>query len=387
MSRVLIGWEFGANRGHAERLIRLAGRLREEGHDPVLAVQRIDAIGPGQVGGAPVWQAPLSPRLLVTVPKPDPAPMAGMADILARLGMDDPALVAAVIGGWDRMLLAIRPDLVVADFAPFLLLAAQGRLPTVLLGTGFAVPPADMATFPSLTGAAGIDQDALLGRINEGLALAGRGAIAIVPAVFSADLVLAETFAELDPYVRERRGTLARPLPEDFDATAGDGDELFVYAPESLRADSALWNGLARSGLEVRVHVPRALPGVRAAIEAGGMRFEQRPLPLGSIAKRSRLLLSHGGHGFVCAGLAAGLPHIVFHYDLEKLVHGRALARAGLGGHVALAAIEPEAFADSLRRIHADDALAARARAAGPGFLARSQPDADRAIVALASQR
>jgi hypothetical protein len=36
-----------------------------------------------------------------------------------------------------------------------------------------------------------------------------------------------------------------------------------------------------------------------------------------------------------------------------------------------MASIEPEAFGASLRRIHADEALAARARAAAPGFLAR----------------
>jgi rhamnosyltransferase subunit B len=385
MTRVLIGWEFGANRGHADRLVRLADRLRAAGHDPVFALQRIDAISSEQAGGAPVWQAPLSPRLLVTVAKPPLPPPAGMADILARLGLDDAALVAAVIGGWKRILDSVRPGLVVADFAPFLLLAARGRLPTVLLGTGFSAPPAEMAAFPSLTGQAGIDQDGLLGRVNEGLALAGRPPVAALPAVFSADLVFAETFSELDPYAGERRGALARPLPEGFDAVPGDGEEVFVYAPERLGADSPLWKGLARSGLAVRVHVPRALPAVRAAIEGGGMGFEPQPLPLPLIAQRSRLLLSHGGHGFVCAGLAAGLPHVVFHFDLEKHLHGRALARVGLGGHVALAEIQPEVFAASLRRVHADQALSARARAAGPGFLSRPQPDADSAILALAS--
>jgi UDP:flavonoid glycosyltransferase YjiC (YdhE family) len=80
------------------------------------------------------------------------------------------------------------------------------------------------------------------------------------------------------------------------------------------------------------------------------------------------------------AGVAAGLPHIVCYVDVEKHFYGTALARHGLGGHVAMASIDPKAFSASLRRIHADDALAARARAAAPGFLSRGHQPMESAL-------
>ena len=375
MARILIGWELGANRGHAERLARLGATLRDKGHDIVFAVQRLDAFAPDQAAGDPVWQAPLSPRLLVTVPKGPLPPPVGMADILARLGMDDGALVAAVLRGWQRIFAAVAPALVIADFAPFLLLAARGRLPTIAVGNGFSLPPAGMAAFPSLVAGNGVDQSALTEQVNAALAGTGGAAIRGLPQVFAADRSLPATFAELDPYRSRRDDALICPLPADFEAAASDGEELFVYGPESLPPDSPLWKGLAQSGLVVRVHVPRAAPRLREAVQALGLLFEPEPLPLPLIARRSRLLLSHGGHGLVCAGLAAGLPHVVVHADLEKLSYGHALARAGLGGHVALHALRPDAFAASLRRVHGDDALAARARAAAPDFLARDRRD------------
>jgi hypothetical protein len=53
------------------------------------------------------------------------------------------------------------------------------------------------------------------------------------------------------------------------------------------------------------------------------------------------------------------------------------VAALGLGGHVPLHDIQPEPFAASLVRLYGDDALAARARAAAPGFRARMEPGAD----------
>lgn len=375
MARILIGWELGANRGHADRLSRLAALLRAQGHVTSFALQRIDALTLEEAGGSPVWQAPVTPRLLVSAPQSRRGPPAGMAEILVRLGIDDPGLVAAMVGGWQRLIAAERADLVLGDFSPFLLLAARGRLPSILVGTGFTVPPSDMASFPRLIERVeSVDQAAVLERLNAGIAAAGGERVERLPQAFEADRAFAASFAELDPYARQRAGPLLSPLPEDFDSAAEAGDEVFVYAPETLAPDAPLWDGLAASGLPVRVHVPRATAPVRERLAGLGLAFEPEPLPFARIAERSRILVSHGGHGFVCAGLAAGLPQVVCHYDVEKLLHGLAIARLGLGGHVSLASIDAKAFGASLSALHRDEALAARARAAAAGFRARGAP-------------
>jgi rhamnosyltransferase subunit B len=388
MAHVLIGWEFGANRGHAARMGQVAAALRQSGHSVSFALQRLDALREEEAAGDPVWQAPLSPRLLVSGAVSRRGPPAGMADILARLGFDDPVIVAALVVGWRRLLETVAPDAVVADFAPSLLLAARGRVPTITVGGGFELPPAGMAQFPLLIeGMDGVDQRGLLAAVNAGLAAAGGELLPAVPAIFAADRANAATFTELDPYAAHRADPLALPLEPGFDAAAGEGEEVFVYAPERIGPEAPLWQGLAAAGLPVRIHVPRASAELAGALTRLGVAFEAEPVPFAAIAERSRLLVSHGGHGFVCAGLAAGLPHVVCHYDLEKLVTGTALARHGFGGHVALASIRPEPFGASLARLHRDEALAARARAAAPGFRRRAQvplgPAVAEAVAAL----
>ena len=385
MARILIGWEFGANRGHALCLAGLGERLRAEGHEPIFALQRIDALSPQEAGGAAVWQAPVTPRLLTTGAPVRRGPPVGMADILARLGIDDPGIVAAMIRAWRGLFEAARADLVIAEFAPFLQLAARGRLPAIAIGTGFSLPPAALDRLPRLVqGAEGADQAVLLEAVNAGLAATGTSPIAALPQLFGAERVFAATFAELDPYAPDRPEVPARPLGPDFKAEAGSGEEVFVYAPERIGSESPLWAGLAASGLTVRVHVPRIPAATLERLTRFGFLVEPEPLPIALIAERSRLLVSHGGHGIVCAGLVAGLPHVVCHYDLEKVLHGAALARLRLGGHAALAGIEPKAFGASLAALHGDESLAARAKAAAQGFRARDQAPLDD-LVAMAA--
>ncbi|MGQ0590136.1 MAG: glycosyl transferase-like UDP-glucuronosyltransferase [Sphingosinicella sp.] len=384
MARILLAWEFGANRGHVVPMIRIAAILRSVGHEIHFAVQRLDAFAPGEAVGAPVWQAPVSPRLLSAVPAAR-AP-AGFADVLARLGMDDPRLVAAMINAWRHLLSAVRPDLVVADYAPFLLMAARGRVPTIAVGTGFSLPPADLAELPVLVeGGRGVDQGPVLDALNAGLAEADAEPMATLAAAFRAERALPVTFAELDPYAAHRPAPPAHPLPPDFAASVGEGSEVFVYADARRLEDSPLWRGLAEAGLPMRVHVPRMPDSLRAALVGHGFAVEPEPLPFAAIAARSRLVVSHGGHGLTCACLAAGLPHVVFYYDLEKLLTGLALARLGVGGHVSLPSLEPRAFAESLVQVHRDDAMLARARGAAPAFLARDQAPLDRAVAEAAA--
>lgn len=373
MARILLGWELGANRGHAVRLAGLAEALRAHGHEIVFAVRRLDAMRVQKVPDAPIWQAPVSPRMLAGGSRATGVP-AGMAEILARLGMDDADIVAAVMEAWRTLFSAIRPDVVIGDFAPFLLLAARGRVASVSVGTGFSTPPATMETFPALVDKAlTMDQAGLCRTVNTALAEVGDPPIAALPAVFAADRPIVATFTELDPYAAAREGPLALPESIDPGISAGNGDEVFVYMPELVPVDAPLWAGLAQSGLRIRVHVALSSAETQAAVGRHGFIVEPEPIPFARIAERSRLVLSHGGHGIICAGLAAGIPHIVCHYDVEKITHGVALARAGLGGHVALAAIKPRAFAESLAKVHADEALQQRARAAARGFLARGQ--------------
>lgn len=374
MAHVLIGWEFGGNRGHGIRIGRIADRLRARGHRVSFALQRVDALSEEEAQGGTIWAGPVSPRLLVNTAKPKAAPPATLGDIMVRLGLDQVPTITAMLRYWQHLLATVQPDVVLAEFAPFLLTAARGRIPTVAGGTGFDTPPSVMRSFPSLTGQPPAhDEEQSLDWINRACADSGSRRLDRLPELFHADRELPGTFAETDPYREQRVGPLVAPaLPLPYPELApGGGEELFVYAPELLTIEAPLWKGLAAARLPTRVHIPRVSEAYHRELRELGFIVEPEAIPFPLIAQRSRLLLSHGGHGFVCCALLAGLPQVVCHYDIEKLIHGRAVTGLGLGGMVQLMQIEPRPFADSLVQLYRDDAMVQRARAAAPDFQSR----------------
>jgi hypothetical protein len=374
MATILIGWELGAGRGHLVRMADIARRLRGAGHQVVVASQRLarDVDLPQDV---PVWQAPLWPRLLAAVgPLAGPLPNT-MGDILVRMGLDRPETLTNLIGAWDAILQAVRPDAVVADYAPVLLTAARGRLPTIAAGLGFDLVPAHLDRFPSLTGQPpAYDEEALLDSVNRALAATGRAPLSGMPQLFAADRVLTGTFAELDPYAASRREPVVAPSVAHPVGEAGAGEEVFLYADPVLLRAGAFLEGLVRSALPVRVFSVGASATQQAELEKLGFRVERSPLPFAQIAARSRLTMSAGGLGFVSSSVAAGVPTVVVHFDLEKALSGQAVTRLQLGGHVHLMQIKPDAFATSLRQLYGNDSFQRRARELAPGFRARLAP-------------
>jgi len=368
MARILLGWELGAGTGHAVKLNEIGRILAKRGHEPIYVVQHVAAFAGGEV-----WQAPLWPAQLTTLARPATVTPATMGDILVALGLAEPGLLPALIGAWDRILAAVRPDAVAAEFAPALMLAAAGRVPVLGLGTGFSLPPGTMRAFPSLTGEPPVHDEApLVDAVNRTLRRYDRAPIPALPAIFAADRELPAAFVELDPY------RAARSAPAGIPSIAGEvplanpaDDELFVYMNGSQTRPPAFWQGLHLSGLKVRVHDPRLNAADHSLLRNAGFTVEEAPISFADVAARSRLVLSHCGLGFTSSALLAGLPHILVPYDVEKRLIAASVTGLGLGLTMPFDTMEARSFADFLRAAASDEALTARSRAAAPTFRAR----------------
>ena len=373
MARILLGWELGAGNGHISRLLQLAAIFAARGHEPLFAPQQI---GPFAAHW-PTWQAPVWPRLLEPLFRRFPQRPATMGDNLAYLGLDDPEAMAAMIMAWDRVILDARPDAVIAEYAPMLQLAARGRVPTLAYGTGFSLPPAQMPRFPSLFGnPAVVAEPALLSTLNESLRRTSRAPLVALPEIFTADRSMVSTFEELDPYRQWRCEpvgvpTICGPVP----LTTGEGEELFIYFNGKSERPNTFWQGLVDSRLSVRVYDTILNDDDVTTLERVGIRVVRTPVPFEEIVARSRLLLSHGGLGFVTSGLLAGLPQIIIPFDGEKLLTAEAAVGTGVCLLARFDGLKTDAFAAFLRAVWSDESLHARARAAAPGFRARmTQP-------------
>lgn len=328
--------------------------------------------------GLEVWQAPLWPGQLATLARRAAVTPATMGDILAVLGLGEDGAARAMIAAWGRILAAVRPAVAVAEFAPGLMMAAYGRLPLLGLGTGFSLPPPHLDRFPSLTRKPTVHDEArLLEIVNKALAAHGLDRRESLPGIFHADRELAAVFTELDPYRPWRASPLGVPAAFMSKEIAGGGDELFVYMNGSQARPKALWQGLVRSGLKVRVYDPMLSGTDVETLARAGLTVEQRPVPFETIAARSRLVLSHCGLGFVSSALLAGLPQILLPYDIEKRMIAAGALEMGLGRRASLEGLEAESFAALLRAAFDDAELTAKARAAAPGFRARMRVAAE----------
>ncbi|MEX2127994.1 MAG: nucleotide disphospho-sugar-binding domain-containing protein [Xanthobacteraceae bacterium] len=226
------------------------------------------------------------------------------------------------------------------------------------------------------------EEESLLAAVNVALHRLGRQALDRLPAIFAADAAIVATFAELDPYARERDGTYAAPFVPSWDrATPSGGSEIFVYFAETIAAFPAVIASIehvVRTERTVRLHVPNLDAGIERWLAAAGVSVERMPVPFGQIAARSRLIVSHGSCGIASASLAAGIAQAIIPTDLEKRLIGDAVQRTGAGRSFRTSRDNPlegallgQAIVEALH----DEALAASARALAPGFAKRLETD------------
>lgn len=385
MTRVLIGWELGANRGHITAIRPIAQALLDRGCEVHLALQQIDASGLDPDPRIRLWQAPVWPRLFVNRPATFAAFPASMGDILGRLGLDTPGSLASLVRGWDALFSAIKPDLVISEFAPALLCAARGRAVTARMGNGFTTPPADLAGYPSLSGeSTQFREDELLDIADADLRSAGRSPLASLPGIDQADHDLVRSFAEFDVYADTRKGGRVKlATPEGLTGNGPQGPEIFCYLPPQMRADIPLWQVLAASRRPVRIHMREASAAHRARFQELGFTFEPQPVPFTSIAARSAVAVSHGGHGFVTASALAGLPQIVIGFDLEKFVIGKSLTTQGIGAYANLFTLDAASLGGALGAALTDTALADRCRDFAATLASRVVPSGEERIAEI----
>ena len=353
--RVLLGWEIGANQGHLTCLRQLASDLTLNGHEVLVAVKAVPGPIPDVAGCATIFAPSWQKRFSTTQPQPR---CATMGDILAMSGLLDGDNLGRVLAAWQRIFGEFQPDLVIGEYAPALLCAAMGRIRSISIGTGFTSPPAGLASFPILDSEGWHQAETvLMDNVNRNLKLVEAQVLDALPAIFQADTILLATWPKLDPYHALRKSehyvqpSISSTMPE---APVAGGDEVFVYTYAAVTADNLFWKALVAPGYPVRVHLKDATPDHITTFRRLGISFEVDPLGFDRIAERSRLVVSHGGHGTICSALLSGLPIITAALDLEKRLNGTAVANLGLGSCIPF---EGRAIrvAENIVKIYSDD--------------------------------
>lgn len=369
MTRVLLAWEAGAGRGHVVTLSRVARALAGLAEcDAALGwMDHAAEIAP--------WCARVFPG--VALPYRRAArkaraapPNATWADYLNDCGFADGERLRGNVAWWLDTLARRDIGLLVGDYAPCALMAARiAGIPSLAIGTGYGIPPADLPAFPVFLPDYAVreaDEARLVDTVNRALGPLGLPRLDALPQVYARSGELVRTLPLLDPYAARRDpGAYLPPVADFAGHAAGGGSEVFCYFSTTELANEGLVEALCASGLPLRAFLPGAPDPVRARLAAAGVRIETAPVPVGEIVRTSRLILNSGQHGILCLALGAGIPQVCIPQHLEQLHHARRAEAAGVARVVWPRKAPRDRLLEAILAAWHDGAIAARAREVG----------------------
>ncbi|HYD67262.1 nucleotide disphospho-sugar-binding domain-containing protein [Azospirillum sp.] len=394
MARVLLAWEFGAGLGHLNRLIAVGRRLAEAGHAITVAVPRRAATAPiveRSLPGTTVlegWSWHVADAATARR-----VPTHSFADVIWLFGYYKEDALAAAAERWRAVLAEVKPDLVIADFAPTLALVAGADLPRVVLGNGYTVPPPGRPLPPLRPWARAVPKESaaherqLLDLANRLRRRYGQAPLRHFADLFSGPRTFVCTIPEFDPYGAHRQEPTFTPFNVPRIAAGppveARGDQpIALYLPANHPHLRDAFAAVADCNLLCHAYVSGMAPEVVAKHAPPNMAVHRKPLDLGTLLPKARALIHHAGLATAYAGLQAGVPQLVLPANLEHAITARGLEGFEAALSVLSAPGTPGAVEGALRRLLGERALWDAAGAAARAVGARPVVDSLAAVVA-----
>jgi hypothetical protein len=366
MKTVLMAWELGGGMGHVVTLRRLARSLRPLDVRIVAAVKNVEAARLLCSETIEVIQAPLWPSASMSAGQIAATSSASMGDILATAGLRDADGLQRLLGAWDSVLLRVKPDLVVSHLAPAVALAGRGKVPLILVGDGYTLPPDRVRQFPPLHAKTPPGNETVTLEVLNGV-LHSRGAARLdhLPQIFSGDARLVMAFPLLDPYFAWRTEPLLGPLLAHVPVAAvAKKPSIFAYLSRGYPLHRDIPTALLTHAPNLRIHAPDLPePQMRDLKRAGAVVYRDFVAPAEALMSAA-LVVHFGGSGLAAEALTAGIPQLILSMQIEQWLNGSALQNAGLGR--VIEAFDPSTRVTSeIDSLLADTAIIAAAADAG----------------------
>lgn len=367
MSKILLSWELGANFGHLTRLMPIAERLRQLGHQLFFAVRDTEvAAALLEPQEFPFTQAPFwHGRSCLS------APPINYAELLIVEGYCQRDGLSGMLRSWLSLFRIFQPDVVVADYSPTALLAARiAEIPAVCVDNGFGVPP-HVAPLPSIRGWESITEQrlqqaeatVLLG-INPVCRAFGGLALERLVDLFNTDRTVFTTFAELDHYGSRNETEYAGPIFSNAGGQAVQWNnthrrKIFAYLRPSVPGTDNLLKVLAELDAEV-ICVAPGLKRLNRAV-ADRLRVYVNPVQLDPIILSADLVVSYAGSGMACCALLAGVPLLLAPQNVEQYMFSCRVGELGAGWVMGTNRSEAE-FRSALQQLLNEDRFRGAAR-------------------------
>lgn len=416
MARFHLCWELGGGLGHAGRLKVLAEALVARGHEVSVSLRDLAQAHGLFSGEGSLHLPPLQAPVWLHRTEGMPPNHASHAEILLTAGYLQAAPLAGMVDGWRAMFALLRPDVVVADYAPTAILAARSMgVRSASVGSAFSMPPPGQA-LPCLREWENIAPERLAAA--EARVLQSANAVLAhhnaPPLTWAVDLLLGDaplltTWPELDPFKRGAATTenAAAPgasavganapaaewlgpafLPASGEAPVwppGEGPKVFAYLKTGHADHAEVLAALAQEGCRVLCYLPEVAGGKAPPVTAPNLAYARGPVALQAALADAQLCVTHCGEATLAQSMLAGVPVLMLPMQLEQFLTARRIAAAGMGVNAALLA-KPLDWRALVRHILTTPGYAAAAQA----FAARTKGykvDEMAAHVAMALER
>ena len=373
MRTYLFTWEIGQGFGHIFKLLLVARVLKSQGNRIVFALRDVrSAAAMLRNEGMEVLQAPTHPDRFFPSNGPQPQ---SMADVLSVFGFTNPKSLQGLAASWQSLIELVRPDVLVANYAPLSLLCArQAGIPSAVICIPFELPP-KIHPVPAFRPGALAPQvrsdEKVIATVNS---VFGEAFVSSVHQIFDADRTFLATFEEMDPFSPRPNANYVGSLFVSEDGVLpmwpqGDySHRVLAYLNPGIPGFDALRHEIQASPYAYSIIIRDVDERTLEAWRAPNVCATSDQVSIHDAVKACDAVLSYGGIGFVSACLFAGKP-MVFHVkQLEQFLTASQVVKMGAGFHAHPQT--PKAAIEGLGRVLKDPNY----RNAAEAF-ARSHPD------------
>jgi hypothetical protein len=338
-----MAWELGGGLGHVGRLKPLAKEALRRGHRVTLSLRDL-TLTQALLSDldAPLFQAPVWLHQVHGIP----APQISLAEILQGCGYLSVNTLRGLLKGWLSLFQSLKPDFVLADYAPAALLAARVLgIPHAATGIGFYLPPLNHPLpslrewEPSQPGRMQASEAQLLNACNGALLEYGAPPLQMACEVLHGSHTFLQTWPELDHYHRDPAAGGLRWWGPNIATNAGGtpewppgtGPEVFAYLNANHPDDAQVLVAVARLGCRCICYMPEVASGKSPPVVSPLISYAMAPVNVAATLATCKLWICHAGAGTLAQALLAGVPVFLLPTQSEQLLMARSIAQAGCG--------------------------------------------------------
>jgi len=336
MSRIAFAWELGNNQGVIEKMLPIAKKLEDMGHEVTLIVRDLNASAiksPWRVLQAPVW---------LSETKGIPEPPLNYSEMLLHFGYHDYKTLLPLVNGWQELFKLCKTEVVVASHAPTALLTAKVMdLPSAVFSSGFSLPPRQ-DPMPNMRPWLNVPVERLkssdqflLKSINQVLAIFGKESISSVSSLLESSRRFLCSYPQLDYYVDRKDDEFFGPITDsgEVNVTARfkkDIKTIFVYLKSDHKDFIPVLEQLNAIGVNALVYSPNISQNLKKKYASKTMIISEKKFDV-DVLKRCDIAITYGGHGMVSTLLRYKVPMLVLPTHLEQFLLGLRVQELGIG--------------------------------------------------------